>query len=187
MPGKNRVGPPDHPAGRWWHILRKLDGAIDPKELRAAVGPDEVNSLAKLAKALGMAETTVTNDWRKSGMPGAAKSYKLADVLVWACMHKRRGATKDEEAGPDSMAAVRNERYLMLRYDREEREGRLLSRAMLQETWSAISTILRGVGETLRRQFGQDAQQILDDGIDESTALMDAKLADGRSNGRARG
>jgi len=78
-------------------------------------------------------------------------------------------------AGPDSKAL---ERYRLARakreewfYERDKREW--LPRAEVHEGLAVLSRILREAGETLLRQCGSDAHEILDDAINDAERAFD--------------
>lgn len=79
---------------------------------------------------------------------------------------------KDDDAlmqgtGSPALERYREERALMARLDRLQREQQLLPRDEVREALARIATILRGAGETLQRQFGQGAADILYEALDD--------------------
>src|SRR4051812_23579848 len=67
------------------------------------------------------------------------------------------------EGGPSSPALerYREERAALARLDRLERESVLLPRDQVRESMGRVAAILRGAGDTLQRQFGAGAVEIL--------------------------
>ena len=63
--------------------------------------------------------------------------------------------------GSPALERYREERAAIARLDRLEREGQLLPRDEVREALGRIAAILRGAGDTLQRQYGQAAADIL--------------------------
>jgi hypothetical protein len=82
-------------------------------------------------------------------------------------------------AGVKSPATERKRQLECRRLERElEREdGLWLSRAPVHECHSRMGGILRTAGEALARQFGPDAQKILNDALDNCEREVDRLLA----------
>jgi hypothetical protein len=87
--------------------------------------------------------------------------------------------TKDDDpllqGGPSSPALerYREERAQLARMDRLEREGALLPRTEVREFLGRVAAILRGAGETLERQFGPGALDILFEALDDAQRETD--------------
>jgi hypothetical protein len=74
--------------------------------------------------------------------------------------------------GPTSPALerYREERAAMARMSRLEREGELLPRDSVRQSLSKTATILRNAGESLQKQFGQSAADLLYEAIGDAEA-----------------
>jgi hypothetical protein len=79
--------------------------------------------------------------------------------------------------GSPALERYREERAAIARLDRLEREGQLLPRDEVREALGRIAAILRSAGDTLQRQYGQAAADILLEALDDA----------GREIGRAFG
>ena len=75
--------------------------------------------------------------------------------------------------GSPALERYREERAAIARLDRLEREGQLVSRSEVRESLSRIAAILRGAGDTLQRQFGQAAADVLLEALDDAGREMD--------------
>lgn len=71
-------------------------------------------------------------------------------------------------AASPALERYREERASMARLDRLEREGQLLQRDLVRMSLAKVSSVLRGAGESLQRQFGQAAADILSDALDDA-------------------
>lgn len=71
-------------------------------------------------------------------------------------------------SGSLALERYREERAAIARLDRLEREGSLLPRDEVREALGRIASILRGAGDTLQRQFGQTAADILLEALDDA-------------------
>lgn len=79
-------------------------------------------------------------------------------------------------AGGDSPALERFRlaRARIAELDLQERQGSLIPRDKVHDGLGRLATIIRGAGESLQRQFGREAQDILD----EALADFDREAAD---------
>lgn len=68
-----------------------------------------------------------------------------------------------------ALERYREERAAIARLDRLEREGKLVDREQARDGMLRVASLLRTAGETLQRQFGTAAYEILDE------ALVDAE------------
>ena len=67
-----------------------------------------------------------------------------------------------------SQKLYREERALLARLDRLERERSLLPRDEVRVTLGRICAFIRGAGETLQRRIGRDAVEILYEALDDA-------------------
>lgn len=97
----------------------------------------------------------------------ATNAHKLAadDLLL-------QGETSD------ALEEYRRERALLARLDRLERERELLPRDGVKQSLGRIAAILRGAGDTLQRQFGDDAHAILVEALADAEVEIDASFGD---------
>jgi hypothetical protein len=70
--------------------------------------------------------------------------------------------------GSPALDRYREERALIARLDRLEREGQLLPRDEVRVALGRIAAIVRGAGDTLQRQYGQAAADILLEALDDA-------------------
>ena len=93
--------------------------------------------------------------------------------------HKLARDDDDLMSGPASPALerYREERALMAKIVRLEREGQLLPRDLVRQSMSKTAAIIRQVGESLQKQFGDAAAHLLYEGIDDATAEIERFFA----------
>lgn len=89
---------------------------------------------------------------------------------------------RDEDdllSGPNSPALerYREERALMAKLNRLEREGQLLPRDDTRQVLLKIAGVIRQAGETLHKQFGEEAARVLYEGIDDAVAEIERYFA----------
>jgi hypothetical protein len=70
-------------------------------------------------------------------------------------------------AGSPALERYREERAALARLDRLEREARLIPRDIVREVLGRIAAILRAAGDSLQRQFGPSAVEILYEALDD--------------------
>ncbi|HJX11107.1 MAG TPA: hypothetical protein VJ733_11495, partial [Candidatus Binatia bacterium] len=110
------------------------------------------------------------------GIPFGGARIKLPDVV--RALHDFLSTNASKLAREDdpllqggstpALERYREERALLARLDRQERERSLLPRDEVREFLGRIAAILRGAGEALQRQFGATAVCVLYDCLDES-------------------
>jgi hypothetical protein len=88
---------------------------------------------------------------------------------------------KDEDellqgSGSPALERYREERAAMARLDRLEREGSLLPRDDVREALGRVATMLRTAGETLQRQFGPAAGDILYEAISDAERELERTM-----------
>jgi len=75
-----------------------------------------------------------------------------------------------------ALERYREERAKLARLDRLERERQLLPRDEVRESWGRMAAILRSAGDTLQRQFGAEAVEILNEALDDCGRELDRPL-----------
>jgi len=78
-----------------------------------------------------------------------------------------------------ALERYREERAALARLDRLERERQLLPRDKAREALGRIAALLRGAGETLQRQFGSGAVEILYEAIDDAQREIEQSFGGG--------
>ena len=120
------------------------------------------------------------------GIPIFGSLIDLAAVARWLHDFLARNATKlrpDDEAllqgESDWAEKYRQERTLLLRLERHEREGALVARDKSRLCWTRVAGVLHRAGETFQRQFGPAALRILNRALEDATREVDALFSDG--------
>jgi len=119
------------------------------------------------------------------GIPILGSLIDLAAVARWlhdflARNARRLGPEDDLPLGDSDWAErYREERTLLLRLERHEREGSLVSREKSHQCWLRVAAVLHAAGETLQRQFGAAALRILNRALQDATRDVDSLFSDG--------
>ncbi|HBN76857.1 MAG TPA: hypothetical protein DD473_13770 [Planctomycetaceae bacterium] len=121
----------------------------------------------------------------KYGIPFGEKTINLPRVVRslhdFLAANARRLSEDDDllDAAISSPALerYREERAILAKLDRLEREGQLIPRDEIRLGLGQIAAILRTAGEMLQRQFGNDAVEILNDGLEEAERCI-SKICD---------
>lgn len=151
--------------------------------------PGVVGTLRDLAAA-ALVSTKTVSEWRsRPGFPVEADgTYDVWAVSVW--WHKQQALASKSRAVPipSEMDGGEGdspwlERYREARTHREnlklETERRnLLPRELVHDTLMQMASIIRGVGETLQRQFGEGAYSLLETRLDEADSLISVIFGD---------
>jgi len=151
---------------------------------KTVIRPGYVPSLVQLASACDVDRNTITK-WRgQGGFPAQEKDGTWCVFAVGLWRGSRDSAPVDGDellgsgGGGDSPALerYRTARARIAEIDAEIREGQAVDRDVLHETFSLMASVIRDAGATLRRQFGNDAGDILDVAIDSAVEKMDEFL-----------
>ncbi len=103
----------------------------------------------------------------KIDLPAVVKS--LHDFLADNAQRLAREEYELLQGGSSpALERYREERALLARLDRLERERRLLPRDEVREALGRIAVILRGAGDTLLREFGSAAAEVLHEALDDA-------------------
>ncbi len=113
----------------------------------------------------------------KIDLPAVVKS--LHDFLAANAVRLAR----DDDAmlqggGSAALERYREERAELARLDRLERQRQLLPRDEVREALGRIAAILRSAGDTLQRQFGAAAVEILHEALGDAQREMDRSFGD---------
>ena len=123
-------------------------------------------------------QTKVLNEQaERYGIPFGGRTIHLPKVVRalhdFLAANARRLAEEDDDllnatVSSPALERYREERALIARLDRLEREQALVPRDDVREGLGRIAAILRSAGETLQRQFGNDAVEILDEALSDA-------------------
>jgi hypothetical protein len=78
----------------------------------------------------------------------------------------------DEREKYDPGDELRKEKVAMARLNRLERQRELIPRDAVREALDRLAVVYRSAGETLQRQFGNDALQILNEGLEDAERVV---------------
>ncbi len=115
------------------------------------------------------------------GIPFGAATVSLPKVIRalhdFLADNKHKLARDDDDMlnGPASPALerYREERALMARLQRLEREGELLPRDLVRQSLSKTATLIRTAGESLQRQYGDGAAELLYEAISDAESEIE--------------
>ncbi len=123
----------------------------------------------------------------RHGIPFGGATVNLPEVIKklhdFLAENKFKLARDDDPlmngGSSPALERYREERALLARLDRLEREGELLERDVVRLALSKVSSILRNAGELLQRQFGQGAADVLSDALDDADHEINRFLSEG--------
>jgi hypothetical protein len=81
-------------------------------------------------------------------------------------------------ASSPALERYREERAALARLDRLEREGELLPRDQVRDALGRIAGIVRAAGDSLARQFGNEALELLVEAVDDAEAEIERIFGD---------
>ena len=84
-------------------------------------------------------------------------------------------------AATPALEDYRRHRARLAELDVAEREGRLVDVAEMTEAFANFAGVIRGVGQALQRQYGPEAAQMLNDGLDDAASSVERFLAERRA------
>jgi len=127
-------------------------------------------------------QTKVINEQAaRYGLPFGGATISLPKVVrslhEFLADNAQKLAREDDElmqgSSSPALERYREERALIARLDRLEREARLVPRDEVRDALGRIASILRGAGDTLQRQFGPAAAEILLEALDDASREID--------------
>jgi len=127
----------------------------------------------------GRQSRTINEQAERYGLPWPpGKTVDLTAIVKWVHDFLARNKvrlnapeTDDPLLGGTNSAALeryRDERAKLARLERLQKEGELLPREDVHQVLGQIATVLRSAGEILGRQFGADAQDVLNEALDDA-------------------
>ena len=132
-------------------------------------------------------QTKVINEQAtRYGIPFGGAKIDLAAVVKslhdFLADNARRLAREDDEllqgGSSPALERYREERALLARLDRLEREDRLLPRDEVRQALGRIAAILRNAGDTLSREFGTAAAEVLHEALDDAQREIAGSLGE---------
>jgi hypothetical protein len=123
-------------------------------------------------------QTKVLNEQaQRYGLPFGGPTINLPEVVRalhdFLAVNARKLADDDDdllhaEGSSPALERYREERAQIARLDRLEREGQLVPRDSVRQGLGQIAALLRAAGESLQRECGPEARQILDEALDDA-------------------
>lgn len=102
-------------------------------------------------------------------------TYDLPAVISWKLQRevdRIDAMCAGQNTGSPAIEKYREEQFKMARLKRLEMEKTLLPREAMQSGLMQLAGLLRSAGKTLQTEYGPDAQNILDEALDEFEALV---------------
>jgi phage terminase Nu1 subunit (DNA packaging protein) len=191
-----QLGVDNKQIGQWvrlgmpWHGKARKR-AFDPLEVRAWLvnqghaaedGPGLVTSIAQVATHFDVSERTVTR-WRSQGMPGEYRGngrpglYALGEIEAWLKRKGLWGTDANDElltTGDRSPAleAYRQEKALLAKLDRLEREGRLIDVGEMRRRLIEYAAMLRKMAEGVARDYGPGPAERIEQATNEFARMV---------------
>lgn len=129
--------------------------------------------------------------WAKSGMPGKPGCYDLRLIIPWLIRKNKRGPREPNENEDPLLAAGDSpglERYRLAKAELAElelqvRKGTLIPIDAVKDTIARWSALIRRMGESLAKRFGNEAAELLNETLVECRRVVpqgsdDAQPAD---------
>ncbi len=133
-------------------------------------------------RAMSGRQTKVINEQAaRYGIPFGGPTINLSTVVRGLHDFLADNALKlsrdDDElmvgAGSPALERYREERALIARLERMTREGSVVPREEMRTALGRIAALLRSAGETLEREHGPEARNILDEALDDAEREID--------------
>lgn len=132
----------------------------------------------EVASIFSVSAAAVTK-WSRDGCPRKGAHYNFPDVLQWRIEKLTVPKGMDPMLAGDNTPALERYRYAaaqLKEIDVAERQGVVIPLDDMREILGQFAIILKGVGETLGKNFGKEAQQIVNEGVDEFQAGLEKAL-----------
>ena len=132
-------------------------------------------------------QTKVINEQAsRYGIPFGGPTISLPAVVRafhdFLAENAQKLARDDDElmqgSGSPALERYREERAALARLDRLEREEQLLPRDEVRQAMGRVASILRGAGDSLQRQFGHAAVEILYEALDDAKREIDRSFGE---------
>lgn len=141
-----------------------------------------IKSQADLAEACGVSLATIQH-WARIGMPGKPGSYDFREVFQWSrtsgpCAHRKANKQEadpllpDEDVDSPGLERYRQAKASLAELELEERKQSLIPIESIRTTLGQWASQLRSMGDVLGRDFGAEAQKIVNDTLDECERLI---------------
>lgn len=135
-----------------------------------------VRTAREVADILGCQTESISRWANKEGMPGRVKQgWDLKLILPWWLEKRyfpREAKRRRHEFIPEDKALTVSDQKRLLEIEQlkltiAERRGDLMPLSLLSDLFDRLSLVLQSAGEILARQFGADAQGVLNDVLHE--------------------
>lgn len=184
-PRKRAKQPPAKPIKRRKRVDRPPRKAAAPPASPPAAA--NYHALPKLlwVRWSGRQHKVLNDQARLYGLPVGGPTIDLAEVARWLhnllAEHGRKilagDAADDVETGETGSPALERKReveYQLRLRDLAERDGTLADTGKLRQGLAAIAGVIRQCGDTLQRQHGADALDVLNDSLADCERAIDA-------------
>ena len=176
--------------------LRRVETVHEEEQLRAKLSNLPKGLFCELARR---SHKVVLDHAKYHGAPTLGRTIDLFEFVSWVfdyhaenknSLHKQD--TGDTAGSIDGDRAREELRLLRLRADRQEtalarERGEWIPRAEVHEGFAVLAGTLRNASERLARSCGANAQQILDEGLDDVAREFASRFDDGDMEENANG
>jgi len=130
---------------------------------------------AEAGRQLGVSERVIASRLA-AGCRGRRGKYRLVDLASW-----NRQPNDDDDVDPaagvsPALEKLRNEKYLQAAMETKRLQRELVRLTDLHDALLSVTGVIRGCGERLRQQFGNDALSVLNEAIDEAERTIQSLL-----------
>jgi hypothetical protein len=162
----------------------------DPQPASARKQAKEAEDAARLAyyrtvpkkhyrELSGRQDKILNEQAKRHGLPIGGSVVDLFGVIkrFHDLLAEHAKAKHKEEPDSPALERFREERALLARLDRLEREGSLLPRDLVHTALGVFASTVRQGLEQIQRQFGRDAYQMMDEVLTDGQNAMLATIA----------
>lgn len=133
---------------------------------------ERTTSKTELAHFAGVSTNTIQNWSKLPGYPASTDgSVSKWELCEWYLLRlaSPQGDAEPDEIGGDSpgLERFRNARAGQEEIKLAQLRGQVMSREIVHGKLSEIAGLIRGCGEQIQREYGDDALQILDQTLDD--------------------
>jgi len=117
----------------------------------------------------------------RHGLPlsGATIDLEQLAPALHELLAKRENAAGKRKRADRSLDLIRREELLIKRLERLAKQGVMIERQSVHDTFQLVAEILRKSGAAILDQFGNDAHALLDEALEEAMRLVRSLSADG--------
>ncbi len=141
-------------------------------------------SWAQVAALFGISLQHCRTEWKIWLPPKPPGGWPIADLIAAVREHDAKRYERQQDEGDPLLSSgsspalekYREAKAKLAELDLQYREGKTIDRSEAHEVITEAARLIRGAGEDLQRRFGADAQDILDQAINEVDRLVEERF-----------